>query len=274
MNPNISKLTCLSSKWKASFTTLFLIIASLSTNADAMNVLASSDFDNGVDDFDGWTAHECGNFGLCPIPVAGIGGDLGPETPGGTTFFHETDQGNPGGNLHATDPAPGSTVLFNAPGKFLSNLTQGTTLSFDMFIDGTEYDDPGLGIPLFYVYNDSDIMLYAVDEADAPLGQWLSFSIDIQPNAAAASGPGSWLTLSGSGTPIDGDAAFNNIFGNGGLATELRFWGELTKDKPEGVDGVLLDNVVITAPVPVPAALPLMLSALAGIGFARRRAKT
>lgn len=272
MNPNNSKLSPLNSWLKVSSTTLFLTTALLSSNTQAMNVLASSDFE-GAGNFDGWTAHECVNFGLCPINSTGIGGDLGAETPGGVTFFHEIDQGNPGGNLHATDPAAGSTVLFNAPGKFLSNLSQGTTLSFDMFIDGPVYDETTLGVPLFYVFNGSDIIVYAVDAIDAPLGQWLNFSVDIQPNAAGGSGPGAWFSLNGGGV-TDGDAAFNNIFGAGGLATQLRFWGELTKDKPEGDDGVLLDNVVITAPVPVPAALPLMLSALAGIGFARRRAKT
>ena len=266
MNLNISKFICLKSHLAA----LFLITAFSSLNVQAMNVLASSDFD-GAGNFDGWTAHECGNFGLCPINFPGVGGDKGAI--GSPFFFHETDQGNPGGNLHGTDPDEDSTVLFNAPGKFLTNLTQGTTLSFDMFIDGPTYDDPSNGVPLFYVSNGSDTILYGVDVADAPLGQWLSFSVDIQPNAAGGSGPGSWSTLSPTLQQIDGDVAFDNIFGNGGLATELRFWGELTVDGPEGEDGVLLDNVVITAPVPVPAALPLMLSALAGFGFLGSRRK-
>ena len=272
MNLNTINVTCLTGRWKTSLIMLFLISALTSFNAQAMNVLASSDFD-GAGNFDDWTAHRCGDFGLCPIPTPGFGGDFGAETPGGATFFHESDQGNPGGNLHATDPVEAdSTMLFNAPVKFLNNLTQGTTLSFDMFIDGVEYSDTSFGIPLFYAHNGPDIMLYAVDADDAPLGEWISFVVDIQPNGAGGVGLGSWYTLVGGGGEDDG-TVFNNIFGSGGLATELRFWGELTRDKPEGVDGVLLDNVIITAPVPVPAALPLLLSALAGFGFLGSRRK-
>lgn len=271
MNPKTSKLTCLNSWLKTCFTTLFLTTALFCSNTQAMNVLASSDFDGGADDFDGWTAHKCGNFGLCPIDVENIGGDDGPV--GSEFFFHETDMGNPGGNLHGLDPDGGSTVLFNAPGKFLSNLSQGTTLSFDMFIDGDEYDSGAVAVPLFYVSNGTSTIFYAVPLPQAPFGEWLSFAVEIQPNTGVPGPEGDWFSIGGSGIELEDNTKFNDIFGNGGLATELRFWGELTIDDPDGEDGVLLDNVVITAPVPVPAALPLMLSALAGFGLAGSRRK-
>lgn len=79
-------------------------------------------------------------------------------------------------------------------------------------------------------------------------------------------GLGEWYDAGG----LASTTAFNAIFDSAN-PLELRIWGELTNDMDD-IDGVQIDNVrLISHVVPIPAALPLMLCALAGLGFAGRR---
>ncbi|MEM7466091.1 MAG: hypothetical protein AAF387_04335, partial [Pseudomonadota bacterium] len=114
--------------------------------------------------------------------------------------------------------------------------------------------------------------VYAISIADAPtvlpFGSWERHMFPIVPNGDAEAGPGTWFAFGG-GSLIGADdgTGFDAAFA--GPSTRLRIWGELTKDAPEA-DGSQLDNVRITV-VPVPAALPMMLSAIAGFLAWRRR---
>lgn len=232
--------------------------------------LAESTFDPGMD-FDGWTGVECGNPGLCPLIISG---ELGPLPA--SEFFHDTTDPQPfeagAGYLEIVDPSSGTTGLYDAPSEFTSVLAPGTALEFDLKINGGSYDNGGSGlVPLFYVESlgTGTGALYAVPEAAAPIGPWLEFNIPIVPNGDPLAGPGFWFgftpTALDFGSPDDG-TAFGVAFGGDII---LRIFGELTKDAPDA-DGTQLDNVRITV-VPVPAALPMMLSALAAFGVWRRR---
>ncbi|MGR8950483.1 MAG: PEP-CTERM sorting domain-containing protein, partial [Gammaproteobacteria bacterium] len=177
------------------------------------------------------------------------------------------------GHLKIIDPSSGTTGLYDAPSKFSSAIAPGTVLELDFKVFGGSYDNAGTGlVPLFYVERagTSAGALYSLPEAAIPIGTWLEFSIPIVPNGDALAGPGAWFGFTGGGlslTPDDG-TAFDFAFG--GTNPVLRIFGELTKDAPDA-DGTQLDNVRLSA-VPVPAALPMMLSALAAFGLWRRKA--
>lgn len=251
------------------FVCVFAVFATVPV-VHAAGVIAESTFDNGSPDFDGWTAVECTNFGFCPL----TGGEA-PLVAGGINFSHSAIGGSPlgpfpgGGNLQAVDPGATTAALFNAPAAFTSALAQGLILSFDLKINGLVFDNDGTPfpdlVPLLYLDNGAAAMLYAVPEAVAAtaLNTWASFSLALVPNGDPLAGPGGWFTVLGA----DDGTAFNAIFA--GSDPVLRFWGELTIDAPEA-DGVQLDNVRLSM-VPLPAALPLMLTALAGLGWFRRR---
>ena len=173
-----------------------------------------------------------------------------------------------GGHIAAIDPGGLTAALFNAPAKFTSIIEANQTLSFDMKINGPTFDndDPGNPfpdlVPLFYLSNGGSVIVYAVPEplAQATVGSWAHWSIPLVPNGDPGAGPGAWFGLTG---PDDG-TGFDNLLGAGAPDPVLRIWGELTKDDPEA-DGVQLDNVQLSA-IPVPAALPLLVSALALLG--------
>ena len=245
----------------------------LSTSATHAITLAESTFDPGAD-FDGWTGVECSNPGLCPVD--GGGGPLA-----GDKFFHDSLDGQPfeagAGNLEIVDPASGTTGLYNAPSPFTSAIAPGTVLELDFKVNGIGggYDNDGTGVvPLFYV-EDSAIgagAVYLLPEAAIPIGPWLEYSIPIVPNGDPAAGPGQWFAFGGGNlSPIPDDGTgFGFAFGGDSGNRVLRIWGELTKDADDA-DGTQLDNVRITV-VPIPAALPMMISALAAFGLWRRKA--
>ena len=238
----------------------------LTTSATNAMTLAESTFDPGME-LDGWTGFECSNPGLCPLITV---------TEGPLSIGHSVADPQPfetgDGHLTIIDPSGGSTGLYNAPGEFTSVIAPGTVLEMDFKVIGTSYDNAGTGlVPLFYLDNGSGVgALYAVDETDIPVNTWLEFNVPIVENGDPMAGSGTWFgftpTALDFGTPDDG-TGFAAAFAGGDPI--LRIFGELTIDRPEA-DGTLLDNVRITV-VPIPAALPMMISALAAFGLWRRK---
>ena len=252
-------------------------LALLSTSAFAV-VLAESTFEP-LGDLDGWTGVECDNPGLCSVPL------LGPPVVGegpldGMEFFHATDDPQPfesgAGYLEIVDPGSLTTGLYNAPSEFTSAIAPGTVLELDFKVNGVggSYDNGATGglVPLLYIENADDAgtgVVYLLPETEIPIGVWLEFAIPIVPNDDPAAGPGDWFAFGGGSLTAvaDGGMGFEDTFL--GSDTILRIWGELTKDAADE-DGTQLDNVRLTA-VPVPAALPLLLSALGVFGLWRRK---
>ena len=231
--------------------------------------LALSTFDPG-ENFDGWTGVECVNPGLCPL--FGEVGSLAADK-----FFHDTADPKPGepgiGYLEIEDPLSGTTGLYNAPAKFTDALAPGTVLNYDMKIFGGEFDNgTSDDVPILYIQSTSAAvgLLYVVTESDLPIGSWFEMTVPIVPNGDPLAGAGAWFGFTDSGlspTPDDG-TAFAATFG--GAGTILRILGELTKDDLD-IDGTRLDNVSLSA-IPIPAALPMMLSAIGMFGLWRRKA--
>jgi hypothetical protein len=266
-----------------------MVLAGLSFAVNSLAaeiVVAKSTFDGGPHDdagdplFDNWTAMECANPGVCPIFGEAV-------LPKGPKFFHNDGAPPPGtegspfgdfpglGNLEIVDPSGTTTGLFDAPAEFTGVVAADLWFQFDWKINGITFDnnDPGLPpflvdvVPLFYLLDGAALLIYVMDEGDVTTNAWDAMDIPLTPNGSPGH-PGFWVTQAG----VDDGTGFADVFAAPGV-DELRIWGELTFDDPEA-DGVQLDNVeLIMHVVPVPAALPLMLSALFGLSFiARRRA--
>ena len=247
----------------------FSILCVFTVGAVNAMTLAESTFDPGAD-FDGWTGVECINAGLCPLT-----GEVGPLAA--NKFFHDDSdpqafEAGPG-YLEIEDPNSGSTGLYNAPSKFTSAIGPGTILEYDMKIFGGSFDNgASTDVPILYIQSTSAAvgLLYVVQESDVPIGDWFQMAVPIVANGDPLAGPGEWFGFSDSGlSPIaDDGTAFDATFA--GPDTILRILGELTKDDLD-IDGTRIDNIRLTA-VPIPAAFPMMLSALAAFGVWRRKA--
>ncbi|MFT4584231.1 MAG: hypothetical protein ACI915_003573 [Gammaproteobacteria bacterium] len=202
-----------------------------------------------------------------------------------------TPNGNPTDAILARDPNAVQGARFSAPAPFVGDASSliGGALMFDLTVaenfDANFYTlSRALG--LIYVENATtgQGLLYTGALPDA---SWTPYSVTLGPNAAP-------LTLSSEfggglmGLPVpdigfwayipniaqigasflDPTAQnFADVFGD---VTRFTIVGEVL-DGPEDVLG--LDNVLLTT-VPIPAAFPLMLSALFGVFAAGRRRAT
>ena len=270
MNVGISKAL----KLNLSLKSVAVIIGSLffAAEASAMTAIEST-FDPGTGP-DGWTAVVCGNPG-CPLgaetgalafDTAKFGRDLVDPQP-----FESGD-----GHLFMVDPGSDETGMYEAPAAFADALSgPGAVLEIDIFVDsGSDgsYDTSetaGL-VPLFYIESGAagGGVVYLLPVASITLDTWHSFDIPMAPSG----GPGTWFAFGG-GLPGPSEdvtgAALTAALSGGDGDRALRIWGELTNDTADE-DGTSLDNVRITV-VPIPAALPMMLSALAAFGLWRRK---
>lgn len=168
---------------------------------------------------------------------------LGDSTSSISTYV--TTGGNPGGFVQANDRVAGGVWYFNAPSKFLGNVSgaYGQSLLFDL-------NQTGSG-PQF---NAADVILnggglqltYDTGSNPLPLGQWVSYSVIFNES-------GGWLNGSVSATQADMLVVLGSL-------DRLRIRGEFITGSDEGA----LDNVSVKV-VPIPAAIWLLGSSLIGL---------
>ena len=81
---------------------------------------------------------------------------------------------------------------------------------------------------------------------------------------------GSWIVYDSTTGPVDGfiEAEMSHFIAVLGNVTSLTINGEVTDSTD---DSLALDNVVVAAAIPVPAALPLFGTAILGLLLSRRR---
>lgn len=202
----------------------------------------------------------------------------------GTTGVGNPAAIDPTDAILADDPSANEGARFGAPAPFIGNAGSlvGGTLTFDLTVatnfDANEYTlSRALGLVL--VERGVEALIYT---GALPDDSWTTYSVNLGPNAGpftVSPEPG----LSGFSIPEVGLwayvpditaalpsfsdptlAQFNSIFG---AVDRFTIVGEVL-DGPTEI--LALDNVNLTV-VPVPAALPLMLSALFGVVAASRR---
>lgn len=238
----------------------------------AAQAMVASNFDS---DADGWQLADYAN-GQTLIGI------LGPAP-------HSDTLGVPPGSILGDDPSDDIGGRYIAPNKFTSALGVGSILSFDLTLavgDRTDAETFPLAPGLVLLESElNDLGILYVDFLPADGGAFTSYSVTVAPSAGTGnvllSDPPigfppalpneAWLAFP-LGDPLDFSVAtlanFDAVLADPNY--RLSITGEITS----GTDDVTaLDNVVLAAPVPVPAALPLFFSALAGFGFLAKRRK-
>jgi hypothetical protein len=171
--------------------------------------------------------------------------------------------GNPGGFIRGADALVNNVWYFNAPGKFLGDVSAsyGFTLTFDLRAQSFgnppyNWDDVILISPTLSLYFDNTA---AIPQA----GPWTSYSVPLSEGTGWTVG-----SLGTGGTPTQ--AQFQQVLTN---LSGLRIRGEFFS----GPDSGDLDNVVLNganSAVPEPGSLTLFGLALAGLvgrAFARKK---
>ena len=179
-----------------------------------------------------------------------------------------SDGGNLDGYIAAADPGDEVAARFSAPAPFLGNQLNliGTVLSFDATVNISGPVCCGPRVPGLIAMENSakNRMLAFVGTPVPAAGVWTHYDVTLAANALAAGAAGSWLAYPiGPLQPIKATAQdFLDVFEN---ITRLTITGEYI-DGLEDIAGI--DNVHA---VPVPAAMPLLFSALLGLAAARRK---
>ncbi len=210
-------------------------------------------------DTDGWVGLRCPNPGICAA---------GSITLGATNFMHVGTGGNPGGYILTVDPSSETAGRVQAPEAFLNALAVGLTLSFDASIT-----DPGNTggfdsdiAPLVTIDGDGMTLVYAITSDDFPKidGPWKHYDIPIGVGLG-------WFSFLHSNPPSNiggvspaSASDFDTVLESRQRLTLISEW----LDDEADLDTGGIDNVQI---VPVPAALPLMFSALGGLGWLVRK---
>ena len=255
---------------------LAIAILTCTTNIRAaMSGIAWSTFDGTTPDFDGWVGRSCVNPGLCSFSV-----DLGAK------YTHQTIGGvGDSGYIRGEDPSSETAARVFAPSKFVDALHEGAGQVLKLSANAVDVDGSGefdptalvLGAPLVTIEygfdaNPLDIvpatgatLVYVIPSSEFPTkdGTWAHYMVPLD-----ATDDG-WLYFDNSdpaGTRRDATSAdFTAILAEEGKRlTAILEWLNDSNDLDTGG----LDNIHL---VPVPAALPLMMSALLGLGFAARR---
>ncbi|MDA0822020.1 MAG: hypothetical protein O3C28_06300, partial [Proteobacteria bacterium] len=189
-----------------------------------------------------------------------------------------TSVGNPTDAILANDPNAEQGARFSAPAPFIGNAASlvGGTLMFDLTVaenfDAMAYT-LGRALGLVLVERGVEALIYT---GALPDDTWTTYTVNLGPNTVPLTlspepklggfsipDVGFWAYVPDitAAAPSFSDPTlgqFNSIFG---AVDRFTIVGEVL-DGPD--DALALDNVNLTV-VPVPAALPLMLSALFGV---------
>lgn len=206
-----------------------------------------------VVDFDvdaaGWTGLACPNPGVCALGSAPL------------AVEHRATGGNPDGYIRTRDPSSSTAGRVLPPGSFAALLAEGLTLSFDVLVEangGAGFYDANTA-PLVTIETAGGTLVYLT--ADLPVidGDWKHYDVPIFDDPAWQLATTSLRALA--------PGEFSTLFAS---RTRLTLISEWLKDSQD-LDTGGIDNVTLSA-VPVPAALPLLASAvLLVIGFGGRR---
>lgn len=173
----------------------------------------------------------------------------GDATSGLPTFL--ATGGNPGGHIEADDSVSGGIWYFQAPTKFLGDLSgaYGELLQFDLRQSGSgsqiSRDD--------VILNGGGLQLTLDTLANPlPVGEWVSYSVRLDESEA-------WMNGGAAATAADLLFVLSSL-------DRLRIRGEYIN----GADTGRLDNVSVSV-VPIPAAIYFLGSGLLGLLASRRR---
>jgi hypothetical protein len=204
----------------------------------AVSAQASSITSTFDTDAEGWVV---GDNGSQTVPY--LGGTSAPT--------YQSTLGNPGGFIETNDLY--SSNAFYAPAAFLGNQSAfyGGTLSFSLQEQVAADINPGTAVVL---YSGGSAIAFA---APAPGTTWDNYSVSL-----TAAG---WTTYAGNqsvGGAAVSAATFQSFLANITALSILADWHN-------GSDLVGLDTVALNSvsAVPLPASLPLLVSALGGLGF-------
>lgn len=205
-----------------------LAAATLVLSTNVYGAVISSTFDT---DSEGWTV-------------------VGDATSGVPAYV--ASGGNAGGYIKADDTVSGGVWYFQAPDKYLGDMTgaYNQTLNYDLMQTGSGSQFQANDVVLT---GGGQTLVLGLSANPLPLGDWVSYSVSLSETAG-------WLN--GGVAATQGDML--NVLGS---LTTLKIRGEYIS----GPDTGRLDNVSLNT-VPVPAAAWLFGSGLISlIGIARRK---